>query len=374
LLAGRSVAGRPLVKRAILIPALAARAALLLAVALVALLARRAPMWALAILLGCYLCFMLGHSTASVPWFDLFAKAIASGRRGRFFGVVQAIQGLVAIGAGFVVRAVLNRAGWPVVNHLVLISVATLFLFAHTVATALVREPRGSEQIAGVLPWRACLPRLVGIMRRDRCLRWCVVARWFAGLADVAVAFYAVYALERLGLPEVFVGLFASAQVAGNVLGGLIMGHAADRRGPGRAIAMAMFLRLLCPALALLAPHLGAAGTVQPLAAMLAVFVLTGAIDACYLVGFSNYVLAVAPPGERALYVGLANTLGGVVAPAPLLAGWLVQATSYRFLFCVALATAAIGSAIALRVPQTATAETAERKVRNESETGLLGR
>jgi hypothetical protein len=50
--------------------------------------------------------------------------------------------------------------------------------------------------------------------------------------------------------------------------------------------------------------------------------------------------------------MGLANTLGGLVSFAPMAAGALVQATSYEFLFWVALAMALVGSMVALRAPQ----------------------
>jgi hypothetical protein len=48
-----------------------------------------------------------------------------------------------------------------------------------------------------------------------------------------------------------------------------------------------------------------------------------------------NYVLEIAPPGQRPTYTGLTNTLTGLLLPVPILGGWLLQSTSYPVLFAV---------------------------------------
>jgi dipeptide/tripeptide permease len=47
--------------------------------------------------------------------------------------------------------------------------------------------------------------------------------------------------------------------------------------------------------------------------------------------------------------VGLANTLGGLLFVAPLIAGWLAQAFGYEVLFVAVLAMALLGILTALR-------------------------
>ncbi|MGQ9684155.1 MAG: MFS transporter [Anaerolineae bacterium] len=348
ILAGRLVADRPLVMRYILIPAYAGRMALLLAVPAVALLAQRYPGQALAALLFCYVCFVLGDSISSVPWFDLLGKVVSLDRRGRFFGLTQVAGGLLAVGAGLWAKAILNRPGSQLSGHLLLMVLATLCFLAGTTATAVVREPRGEVQHTEAPTWGAYLPRLMAIMRTDPRFVWLVAVRWFSGLADVATAFYTLFALQRLHAPESMVGIFVSAMVGGGLLSGVVLGHVADRSGPARVIGAMMALRSLAIALALLAPVAGGAALV----AMLLAFTLTGMANGCYMVGLSNYCLAIAPPAERATYVALGNTLGGLVALAPLAGGFLVEACSFEALFTLALVCALVGSALALRQPQ----------------------
>ena len=51
-------------------------------------------------------------------------------------------------------------------------------------------------------------------------------------------------------------------------------------------------------------------------------------------------------PDARPIYIGLNNTVSGVVAAvAPILGGWLAQAAGYRFLFALAAGTGLVGFA-----------------------------
>jgi hypothetical protein len=84
------------------------------------------------------------------------------------------------------------------------------------------------------------------------------------------------------------------------------------------------------------------------------------------MLGWMNYVLEIAPPGQRPTYTGLSNTLTGLLIPAPILGGWLLQLTSYPALFVAAAA----GPVLALwliralprpSIPDAVGAEVAER-------------
>src|SRR5712692_6351162 len=60
-----------------------------------------------------YVLFNLGDSVATVPWFDIMGKSVPPTRRGRVMGSAQVIAGLLAIGAGQIVKVILSPAGPP---------------------------------------------------------------------------------------------------------------------------------------------------------------------------------------------------------------------------------------------------------------------
>lgn len=351
LVASRYVANRPRVQRYMLLPAGASRALWALVAPMLLLCANTAPRLALIGLLVALAGLWVGDALASVPWYELVAKSIPVQRRGRIMGAAQTLCGLMGIGAGLLVqRALAQRAPFPRPNAAVA-GMGALCFAVSFVALALIREVPGVTSGQAQPAWRDYLPRLTEIVRTDRRFAWLMVVRWLGGFADMGAAFYVLYAGERLGLPHSMVGLYISAGVAGGLLSGAVLGPLGDRKGRPKVIAVVMVLRALCPALALATPLLPG-GQGWTAGAMLLVFGLSGMANGANMVGFMNYALEIAPPHERSTYVGLANTLGGLLVGAPMLGGWLVQVASYEWLFALSLGLAAVGIAATALGPQ----------------------
>ncbi len=351
LYAGRAIAHRPLVKGYVVTTGAISRACLALAVPALWLLSVRAPGWALASLLLSYTVFNVVDALSTVGWFDLLGKAIPPDRRGRALGVGQVLLGLSTIGAGLAVKAILGRPTPFPGNYVLLVAIAVALFAICPVAIAQMREPRGVAQGEEQPPWRQYLPRVISILRMDPAFAWLTMVRWLAGLADMGAAFYVLFAVDRLRMPQDMLGLFISAGMAGSMLSGILLGPLGDRRGSHSVITVIMALRCLGPFLALLAPLVAALHPWLGPAIFLLIFAIAGMAGGAYMVGFMSYLLEIAPPGQRSTYGALANTLGGLLLVAPLLAGWLVEVASYEALFAVTLAAAVVGLALAWRGP-----------------------
>jgi len=351
LFAGRYVANRPFVKKLVVAPAVISRSLLWLLVPVLWYTAPRAPSIAIAAILLAYAGFGIFDSLGSVGWFELVVKGLPAARRGRLLGVMQSLSSLMAIGAGAVVGVVLARPGPAWSNHLLLVLVAAAFFCIGPGFIASIREPRGAVQGSPHAGWAHYLPRLASIVRSDRRFVWLLAVRMASGLADMATAFYILFAVERLHVPEEMIGLFVSAGVAGGLLSGALLGPLGDRKGSAQVVVVIMVLRCLAPSLALAAPLVAAGVPQLALGALVLVFVASGMANSAYMVGFTNYLMEIAPPGEGATYIALSNTLCGLLTVAPLFAGWLVQVASYELVFGLTLGVAALGLAVALRRP-----------------------
>jgi MFS family permease len=79
-----------------------------------------------------------------------------------------------------------------------------------------------------------------------------------------------------------------------------------------------------------------------------------GIVGSSIMLGFLNYILDLAPPGQRPTYMGLSNTLGGVLVLVPMLGGWLLQTTSYPVVFAAAAVGPVLAMGMALRLPRSA--------------------
>jgi MFS family permease len=78
------------------------------------------------------------------------------------------------------------------------------------------------------------------------------------------------------------------------------------------------------------------------------VYVAIGVVNSTWMLGFTNYLLEIAPNEMRPAYVGLGNTILGVLTLAPIAGGWLLEATSYTVLFGTTAVATALGFLLTL--------------------------
>jgi len=245
-----------------------------------------------------------------VPFADVTAKIVPHERLGTFWAMRNAIGGVLALGAGFVLRRVLaSDLPFP-------INFGWVFLFGTVLSGiaygsfSLVNEPVG---VAGMKrPLIGMLRQIPGLVRTDPSLRRFLRVR-FLGLATLlAEPFYAVYAIRVLGAPESALGLYVMAATATAILANFAFRGPADG-GRNVSVLQAGYVLLA------LAPL--AAFVIQDWRAYTLVFVLSGVGNAGVGIAAWNLLYAIAPAGERPLYIGLANSVLALPSLAPVLAG-----------------------------------------------------
>jgi MFS family permease len=135
----------------------------------------------------------------------------------------------------------------------------------------------------------------------------------------------------------------------GTALAGVLLGLVADRAGTHRVIQIVTWCQFAVPALALLF----STGIFGPATGLLfpLLYVLMGIFDGSLLLGFLNYVLEISPPGQRPTYMGLTNTLSGLLVLVPLAGGWILEHANYPLLFVLAAVGTLAAALLALRLP-----------------------
>lgn len=352
LVAASYLADKDRKKPYMLLPAIIGRPVFWLLAVVLFLAGDRTPALILGLFFVGLAVFMGTDALTAVAWFDILSKTIPPTRRGRLIGTGQVFSGLLTVGAGAVVNAVLGPQGpaFPH-NYALLFFLAGLSLLASWLAMSLLREPVGPTQ-GQRLPWNAFLPRLWTVLRENRTFSLVTVVRLLAGLSGMAMPFYVVSATEELHFGAEVIGLFLSAQVVGGILAGFVWGYLNERSGSKIVIQGSTILGLASPLLALLigpVRHLAGASTIYVYSL---IFLAIGALNSSYMPGFMNFVLELAPPEERATYIALTNTLCGLLLVVPFLGGWLLQATSYPVLFAVTAGGVAFALVLTFRLEE----------------------
>ncbi len=310
----------------------------------------RYPEWMLVVFLAGMGFFNVLDGIASVAWFDLMGAAIPPTRRGRLVGAAQLLGGLLGIGVGALVGAILSSPMLPYPrNYAVLFALGGLALMPSAVALMLLREPerKVSTSTTTSLSLRSQLREAWGGWPDFRRL---VFGRWLIGLFGLALPFYILHATEVMKLPDAVVGWFVSAQMVGGIVASVGLGWLSERWGPRAAIWAGATATFISPLLALLIHLTGSRWLTQtyPL-----VYFCYGITNNTWMMGMFNYLLEIAPEDRRPLFVGLYNTLGGVLVPVSFLGGVLLRFTSYPVLFAVTALGVAGGLWISLRLRDT---------------------
>lgn len=307
------------------------------------------PALTLIFFLGTLGYFAATDALVGLAWFDLMGKTMSAQTRGKLIGAGQAVTGLAAIGAGAWLQWVLgpHGPGYPT-NYIFIFGLASLSFGLSSLSNIFIVEP--PEAVSETRPkLRDYLPQLAQLWQRDHAFRRVTLTRLLAGLGGLATTFYVVYATDILRLPESSIGWFATAATLGGASAGLLLGWAADRWGSHRVIQITCWVEFAIPVFALLCAS-GAFGASLPVVFPVLYFLL-GVFESSIMLGFLNFILEIAPPGQRPTYMGLTNTLAGITVAIPLVGGFILQYTSYTPLFLLAATGTLAGAVLSLTLP-----------------------
>jgi len=340
LLFANWIGHRPRKKPYLTIVGLFARPVYLLFALALALGVARSPSLALMLFFVLHTLMYTGMSVDTIVWWDVLAKAVPARRRGRILGTSTVLSGMVAVIAGLFISYLFGESGPPFpTNYAVSFAIAGTFFMLSLGSWMLVAEPEEATARPRT-PWPVYAKEVWAILRTDAAMRRLLIVRLFAGFNGFALGFYVLFGTERLGLAGEMIGVFAAVQTIGGILSGILFGWISERYGNHRVVQIATAASLASPLVALVYLFAAPAGVWLSLYAI--VFAFIGVAMNANFIGFANLNVDIAPPGKRTTYIGLFNTVSGLVVIWPAIGGWVLQQSSYAFLFAVSFGLMAV--------------------------------
>jgi len=342
----------PYKRTLVIVNSLLHRLFLLLMAAVTYLYAGTRPGVALAVFFPIFLVSAMSEGVNGVPWTDVVANTIPGERRGRLFANQQIIGGLAAFANGFAVRLILQRAAYP--QAYVILFLCTFVGFMGSIISFMgVREKPAVEVRQERRSLGSYLRALPAVWRGNPSFARVMVVRFCLGFLFLSLPFFVLHARQNLGVNLGTVGIFISTQMLGLLLGSVLAGRLSDRTGNRTVVILAILSAFLAPTAALGltlikvlgAPDLAAAGF--PL-----VYFFVGASFGAGYIGFTNYVLDVAPAVERPTYIGLSNTLMAPFGFLSAVGGAVATVLGYEVVFAASAAVGFAGVVLSLRLPE----------------------
>lgn len=305
-------------------------------------LGNRNPSFLLVAFFLLYTLYNLTAGAANVPIVDVVARTMPSNRLAFFFGQRNLWGGVLGFLAGFIIQRILAVDGAFPDNYALLFMASFFALALGTYTQSMMREPRDrpQERRATVMSQLRDSPALLA---NDH-FRHFLSYRAFLSLAAVADPFYVVFAKQQLGAPDAIVGLYISAMTVARFASNLFWSPLGDRRGNRLVLQLSALIRMAVPVLALALPPLLRWSALPARSARQdqLLYYLFGLVFVAYGIALSGqnlanmtYLLDIAPEYERPAYVGLVNTILGVVSFVPVLGATLLDHFGFQFLFIV---------------------------------------
>ncbi|WP_370293627.1 MFS transporter [Deinococcus sp. KSM4-11] len=302
-----------------------ARTGAYLAMVLVAGLLADRPALCLTLFVLAMLVNSLASGVSGLPFLEVVSKTVASDRRARFFGTRNLYGGLLAFGAGLIVRLILGSSLQFPYDYALIFALATIaYTFGYSVLGRVDEPPDPPQEPQGVRGELKAIPQTL----RDPHFRAFLIVRLLLAGGSMSDPFYAANALRSLHFPPATLGIFVMALTGAAPLSNVVWQRVAERKGSRRIIRYATFFYGIAPLYAIVvgALHLGTW-------AYLGVFILTSVAAQGFNLGHTNHLLNIAPPGERSRYIGTLNTLVGGALFLPVLGGLIADAAGYTPVF-----------------------------------------
>ena len=267
----------------------------------------------------------LGAGFTANPWQIMISRIIPGHVRATFFGGQSAAANLLASLGAVLAGVALKRLAPPWDFASCFFTAAALYVISWFFLNQ-TREPdRPLEPDPD--PIRPLWHDVVTIIRSDHAFRNFLISRFISQFGMMAFAFYTVYAVKKLGMDTVAVGVMTSILMITQVAANPLLGRIADKWSRKWVLVAGSVASVLSAILALLIkePNLFAF-----------VFILNGiGATAFWTIGLA-FSLEFGNEKLRPTYIGMANTL---IAPstilAPLLGGLLADAFGYSVTFFV---------------------------------------
>ena len=269
----------------------------------------------------------LGAGFTANGWQNLLSKVIPAEGLATFLGIQSAASNLLGSVSAILAGIALVNIKQPYNYPAVFLAAFIAFIFSWLFLNQTKEPPRtiSPAQINSMPMWQ----NIRNILHRDKVFTGFLVSRFISQFGMMAFSFYTIYAVKKLGMSNITVGIMTSILFITQTVANPVLGWLADRWSRKWILVFGGLCNVLSVVLALI---------IHNTTLFALPFILYGIANTAYWTIGMTIALEFGSFEEKPTYVGLSNTLA---APAtffaPLLGGFLADLFSYSVTFYVSI-------------------------------------
>jgi MFS family permease len=294
--------------------------------------------------------YAFGGGVSGVSFTDVVGKTIPANKRGSFFGMRMFFGGGLAALAGILIEKILRVYNFPE-NFGVLFLIAAAIIILALLSFSFVKEPPVEQRLQR-RKFSENLRLGIEIFKKDRNFKMLFWTRIAIGLYVLGLPFYIIFAKKFLFIPTSTAGLFLSVQMVGYLSSNILWGSLSNNKSNRLVLLLSAICSAIPPFLLLLNIL-----TKIPIYLYSAIFFFLGATMSGMDMGYTNFLLEIAPDEKRPIYVGFLNT---IVAPTIFLSavgGIFIQVFSFTFLYSLVFLISIVSIFLSLSLGRHPTAD-----------------
>jgi MFS family permease len=304
-----------------------------------------------------YFSYSSGSGVCGIAFMDMVGKTVPANRRGRFMGLRGFLGGILGFASGFYVRYMLGVTGpdFPA-NYAWLYATASIFQAGTLLAFAGIPEPINKvrdERIA----FRKHLAQGLSILKQDRDYKIFFLVRLVNSLSLIGTMVFIPYAVKELGMPDSIVGVLMIISVCFGLPSNFLWSHLSDKYGNRLLLLISTGVHTLVPIVALASYYfpdysLNFMGYDLRVLIFIIAFTLSAAAMKGRRMGYSNYMLEIAPEERRPSYLAFMSVLLAPTTLVPLMAGVIAELISFQATFTLSFVFGLVGYMSTLKLTE----------------------
>lgn len=253
-----------------------------------------------------------------VPYNDIVARSIPSGRRSRMLAIRFFGGGVFGLLVAVISDHLLKNLEFPA-SFVAILSIAAVLMLVSSVLFATMGEPPQTAQTKSATRFVTYLEEGFQTFRMDKTFRRFVFAQWCGGGVLIAAPFYILVAAE-LGVGFENAALLMGAQTGGALLSNPLWGWWGDHLGKLSLMRTIAIARIV-PPLAMIALLSAPFTETLMILVLLIVFACLGALSNGLTIAVIGLLMEISPDDRRPAYSGYFNALTSPAYLLPLLGG-----------------------------------------------------